>query len=247
MARAGTVLPAMGLGSPVKRAAFERAYDAIVDLIVRQELRPGEATSVMALSQRLGIGRTPTKEAITRLSTEGLLTVKGRRGTYVTRLNEQDVRHLFALRKLFEEHAAFSAAQRITDAQLAELEQILERMRKESLEEPRSLPQFVSSDVKFHNIIIEAAGNPYLLAQYRNLHLHQLIITYLFNSNLRSAERRQGEHVAIVEALKRRDGEALCRALGEHASNVEAAIIGSMREMRGEFDGEELSRRSFGV
>ena len=96
------------------KAAFERAYDAILELIVRQELRPGQVTSVIALSDRLGIGRTPIKEAITRLATEGILNVRGRRGTYVARLEEQNVRHIFALRKLFENYAAPLAAANIT-------------------------------------------------------------------------------------------------------------------------------------
>jgi DNA-binding GntR family transcriptional regulator len=221
----------------VEKTAFERAYDAILDLIVRQKLRPGEKTSVVALSEELGIGRTPTKEAITRLATEGILSVEGRRGTYVTRLGEEDVRHIFALRRLFEHYAAPLAAQNMDRARIGEMERLLKSMEEASLRrEPgrRSMPHFVNSDVKFHNLLIEAAGNPYLYAQYCALHLHQQIVTYLFHSSRRSAEDRQREHVAILDALKRRDAKALRHALAEHTGSVEETIIGSIREMRGE-------------
>lgn len=220
------------------RAAFERAYDAILDLIVRQELRPGQATSVIALSDRLGIGRTPIKEAITRLATEGILTVKGRRGTYVARLDEQDVRHIFALRKLFENYAAPLAAANITRERLDEMEKLLKMMADESFRRPpggRSLPQFVNSDVRFHNIIIESAGNPYLYAQHCALHLHQQIVTYLFHSDSRSAQERQREHGNILTALKHRDSEGLRRALASHTKSVEEKIITSIHETRGEW------------
>jgi DNA-binding GntR family transcriptional regulator len=220
------------------KAAFERAYDAILELIVRQELRPGQVTSVIALSDRLGIGRTPIKEAITRLATEGILNVRGRRGTYVARLEEQNVRHIFALRKLFENYAAPLAAANITRERLDEMEGLLKVMADESFRKPpggRSLPQFVNSDVRFHNIIIESSGNPYLYAQYCALHLHQQIVTFLIHSDSRSARGRQREHENILIALKRRDSEGLRRALASHTESVEEKIITSIHETRGEW------------
>ncbi|TAM88694.1 MAG: GntR family transcriptional regulator [Candidimonas sp.] len=219
------------------RAASKKAYDAILDLIVRQALRPGQATSVTVLSNQLGIGRTPVKEAVTRLSAENVLTVKGRRGTYVADVGEEDMRHIFALRRLFEGYAAPLAARNITAASLREMEELLEVMADESYRRPagtRSLPQFVNSDVKFHDIIIEAAGNPYLYAQHCALHLHQQIVTYLSHSDGQDSHARQQEHENIHQALVDRDGEALRNALATHTQSVENKIVTAIHERRGQ-------------
>ena len=83
-------------------SASDRAYSGIIDLVLHYELRSGERTSVNLLAKRLNLGRTPVKEAITRLQTEGLLSVAGRSGTIVKLINREETEQLFALRRALE-------------------------------------------------------------------------------------------------------------------------------------------------
>src|SRR6185437_3656381 len=111
-------------------SAADLAYGGIIDLVLNSELRPGERTSVNLLAARLDLGRTPVKEAITRLQTEGLLSVAGRSGTMVNRIDHTQTEHLFALRNVLEDFAADGAVKNITAEQLGRLRELLRDLRE---------------------------------------------------------------------------------------------------------------------
>src|SRR5690606_39498383 len=94
--------------------AADQAYNGIINLVLQHELRPGERTSVNLLARRLSLGRTPVKEAITRLQTEGLLSVVGRSGTMVNLVTRKETEQLFALRRTLEAFAADEAVKNVT-------------------------------------------------------------------------------------------------------------------------------------
>src|SRR6185503_11904038 len=101
-----------------KATAADRAYARILDLILTRELRPNERTSVNSLADRLSLGRTPIKEAITRLETEGVLTVVGQSGTMVNGIGPDQVRQIFSLRRLLEDFAAKDVVKHITATEI---------------------------------------------------------------------------------------------------------------------------------
>jgi DNA-binding GntR family transcriptional regulator len=150
-------------------------------LILDRELRPGERTSVNLLAGRLGIGRTPIKEAITRLQTEGVLSVVGRSGTTVRSLGAQETQQLFALRKALEAFAAVEAVKNATPAKLQELRKLRSEMRLTSCVPGKkdSIARFVRANVAFHAGIVAAAGNPFLDRLYSQLQMQAQITTYL--------------------------------------------------------------------
>jgi DNA-binding GntR family transcriptional regulator len=211
----------------------EIAYRKIRAMILRSQLRAGEKTSVARLANAIGIGRTPVKEAITRLTAEGLLHVSERSGTFVARLSPEDVQHLFDLRKLYENYAAEAAIERVTQEQIDKLDSLLTVLEQESLSKPsseRSVVRFIDADVLLHKEIIAAAGNPYLLHHYSLLNLHLQVATYLIRHHSAKAQERHNEHVEIVEALRNRDLLTLRKVLSRHATRVEYGILDSMRE-----------------
>src|SRR3979490_1464128 len=106
-------------------SAADAAYSGIIDLVLNSELRPGERTSVNLLAARLDLGRTPVKEAITRLQTEGLLSVAGRSGTMVKQIDRDQTEQLFALRRALEDFAADFAVKNITAEDLNKIRQCL--------------------------------------------------------------------------------------------------------------------------
>lgn len=213
--------------------AVDQAYHGLRELILQQRLRPGDRTSVVTLSERLGLGRTPIKEAITRLASEGLLTVTDRSGTYVREAAPQQIRDLFDVRRLIEGYTALISANRVTEEDLSEIRTLLAAMEEESLNKDRSqrsLSRFVRLDALFHRAIVAAAGNEELVRLFNNMNFELQIAAYLQRNSPEMAERRHKEHSEIVAALERRDGPGLAALLREHADHVEAIVLENMEE-----------------
>jgi DNA-binding GntR family transcriptional regulator len=206
-------------------SAGDIAYDGIIDLVLNSELRPGERTSVNLLAARLGIGRTPVKEAITRLQTEGLLSVAGRSGTIVNRIDEAQTEQLFALRRALEDFAADFAVQNVTARDLQQIKKCLQRLGRSN-----STSEFVRANVEFHSMIVAAAGNPFLIRMYGQLQIQLQIVTYLVQRGFdsKAADARHREHATIVKALEKRDAQALKHALRTHVMTTERTILAAL-------------------
>lgn len=216
--------------------AADQAYRGIMDLVLDHELRPGERTSVSILASRLNLGRTPVKEAITRLQTEGVLSVSGRSGTTVNQISRTQTEQLFALRQVLEDFAAGSAVKNVSSEQLRRLRGLLHEMGQYGAghNSLRSTADFVRANVAFHALIVEATGNPFLIRFYAQLQMQLQIVAYLvqrgFDPN--AVEQRQREHSAIVKALAARDAKQLKAALRSHSEATEIAILASMSPER---------------
>jgi DNA-binding GntR family transcriptional regulator len=216
-------------------SAAEQAYTAILDLILTRQLRPGERTSVNLLVDRIGIGRTPIKDAITRLQTEGVLTVVGRSGTTVNAIEQEEARQLFSLRRLFEDYAAPDVVKNISSSEMKKLRQLLEVLRDTSVTNPgafASSANFVRANVEFHTVLIGAARNPFLDRFYAQIQIHAQIVTYLVfrGHDPQAARKRQTEHDGIVAALRSRDVGALRQRLRDHSDSSEKVIMRFLEE-----------------
>jgi DNA-binding GntR family transcriptional regulator len=208
----------------------DKAYNGILELVLRHRLRPGERTSVIVLAKRLDLGRTPVKEAITRLQTEGLLSVFGRSGTVVNVVDRDQARQLFALRRVLEDFAAEEAVRHASSAQIKRLREIAQEMKSESVDgSGHSLlsTRFVSSNVEFHALIVAASGNQYLARLYSQIQMHVQIVSYLISrgDDPHAAAARQKEHEAIAKALAARDAKRLKATLRKHAETTSQIVL----------------------
>ncbi len=208
----------------------DKAYNGILELVLCHRLRPGERTSVMLLASRLNLGRTPVKEAITRLQTEGLLSVSERSGTTVNAIDLTEAKQLFALRQVLEDFAAEEAVKHATRAQIKQLKELAKQMRRQSVDSKgHSLlsTRFVNSNVAFHALIVAASGNQYLARLYTQIQMHVQIVTYLISrgDDPDAAAARQQEHEAIVAAFAARDAKRLKAALRAHAQTTARIIL----------------------
>jgi len=208
-------------------SAADLAYSGIIELVLNSELRPGERTSVNLLAARLDIGRTPVKEAITRLQTEGLLSVAGRSGTVVNRVDREQTQQLFALRRVLEDFAAETAVENVTQKQLAEIRRCLQKLGRSN-----TTAEFVRANVEFHSLIVAAAGNPFLIRFFSQLQIQLQIVTYLLRRGFdtKAAAARHREHEIIVKALEKRDAKALKEALRTHVMTTERAILATLTD-----------------
>lgn len=223
-------------------SATDRAYNGIIELVLHHALRPGERTSVSILSKRLGLGRTPVKEAITRLQTEGLLSVAGRSGTMVNRVDVKQAEQMFALRKVLEDFASEEAVKLAKDDEIAKVKSLAKTMRKQTLDRSdglRSTADFLRSNLEFHALIVATAGNELLLRLYNQLQMQMQLATYLVwhDYDVKAAERRQVEHEDIADALAARDARKLKALLHAH-SQAAAGIILATLTSRNRFESE---------
>ena len=207
-------------------SAADLAYDGILDLVLNSELRPGERSSVNLLAMRLDLGRTPVKEAITRLQTEGLLTVAGRSGTMVNRLGRTQTKQLFAMRRALEDFAAEYVVRNVTGRDIQEIRKCLQELSRSNTRH-----EFVRANVDFHSRIVAAANNPFLDRFYAQLQIQVQIVTYLIKRGFdkKAATDRQREHASIVKALESRSAATLRAALRLHTQTSERAILATLK------------------
>ena len=138
----------------------DRAYRALRDRLVTLRIPPGSPIDEDAIGRELKMGRTPVREAIKRLAHENLVTVFPRRGTFASEINITDLAHISDVRAQLEGHAAYRAAERITDAQRAELAGLLVEL--DVRRGADDLEMLMDLDATVHRFIYRCAGNPYM-------------------------------------------------------------------------------------
>src|SRR5947208_516620 len=137
----------------------DRAYHAIREMIVSLELRPGAVIDERRLMERLGIGRTPTREALRRLAQERLVEVYPRRGMFVTSVEIHDLASLAEVRLVLESHVARLAAERATDEDRSAMEALLDELEHGDDLDARGL---MALDERIHRQVYRSAHNPFL-------------------------------------------------------------------------------------
>jgi DNA-binding GntR family transcriptional regulator len=204
-----------------KAASFaDRAYYAIRELIVTLELPPGAVVREPELTERLGIGRTPVREALRRLAQERLVEVFPRRGMFVTKVDDRDLARLCEVRVALEPEAARLAAERATQADLAELQGVLAELGGPRKRDPRAL---IDLDERIHRAIYHASHNPYLAETLEEYYAHALRIwmVALARTDIGAAV---GGHHAVLEAVVRGDGARAARLMREHVESFEHTV-----------------------
>ncbi|MGW1679317.1 GntR family transcriptional regulator [Saccharopolyspora sp. NPDC002376] len=198
----------------------ERAYLTLRDLILTLQLPPGAPVQEEPLSGELGIGRTPFREAIKRLEAESLVAIYPRRGTFVTEVNITDHALIADVRRRLEGHAARRAAERATDAERSELDEL--RVLAEDLGGDQSV--IMDVDARVHRTIYRCTHNRYLegtLGQYYNLALR---IWHLFFDRLPNVSDHVAEHTELLKAIIAADADKADRIAVAHVDHFEQSI-----------------------
>ncbi len=204
------------------RALYQDVADRLRQQIFDRELEPGSWIDEQKLAAAYGISRTPLREALKVLAVEGLVTMKVRRGAYVTEMSRDDVAQVYHLLALLESDAAGEVARRASDGQLAELRALHERLERQL----RNREAFFSANEQFHMKLLEVAGNRWrqqIVADLRkvmklNRH-HSLFKQGRIASSLQ-------EHREIMAALEARDARAATRLMRLHFDNGLEATSG---------------------
>lgn len=206
----------------------EKILENIRDSILKGTLKAGERVSEPDLAERYGISRTPIREAFRQLESEGYLTVVPRKGAVVTALSERDVEEFYSIKSILEGYAARLAAENLTDKDIERLETINERLAK--LASAGDVKTFFRVHNEFHEQFIRASGNEKLLELIQQLlkKFDRLRIASL--SLPGRMEISVQEHVKIIDAFKKRDGDTADLLVRKNAAYGGQVLIQSIAE-----------------
>jgi len=207
------------------RALYQEVAERLRQKIFARELEPGSWIDELKLASQFGISRTPLREALKVLAVEGLVTMKVRRGAYVSEMSRSDVEQIYHLLALLEADAAAEAAVHASDAELAALGRLHEQLERRIGQRDA----FFAANEAFHMALLDAAGN-----RWRR----QIVVDLrkMMKLNRHHSLFRQGrladslaEHRTLMQALAERDGARAAALMRAHfTGGLEAASGGDM-------------------
>lgn len=210
-----------------RRSLHDELVERLRGLITVGELATGQKVPERELCIRFGVSRTPLREALKVLASEGIVTLKPNRGAVVTGLTLDEVAQVFPVLGALEALAGEIACKMITDVELAKIrtthEMMVSHWKRGELQPYFWLNQAV------HEAILEATHNEVLISTYRSISRRIMAARYLANMSSERWAQAVQEHEKIIEALERRDGPALAGILKGHLANKLGAVKNNLQ------------------
>ncbi|NLP12900.1 MAG: GntR family transcriptional regulator [Clostridium sp.] len=207
----------------------EVVFNTLREAIISGELKPGERLMEVKLAEKMGVSRTPVREAIRKLELEGLVNMLPRKGAHVAELSAKDIMDVLEVRATLDGMATSLAAERITDEEIKDLSHIQSQF--ESYVHKGNLQGSIKKDVEFHDLIYRASRNERLIQISSNLReqIQRFRVIYMKDySNLKDLIK---EHQCIFEAISMHDVEEAKRHAQIHIDNQEKSIIKALKDM----------------
>ncbi|MGF6603834.1 DNA-binding GntR family transcriptional regulator [Paraburkholderia sp. GAS448] len=210
-------LQPINAGASLRDRAYAMLRQAIADADIyqtREEIRLDDR----ALSESLGVSRTPVREAMTLLEQEGFLRTVPRRGIYIVRKSKREIVEMVQMWAALESMAARLATQNATDEEIARLRHMFDDFREATPAE--HIAEYSNANIAFHQAIVELSKSQIILDTIKNIFIHVRAIRRLTISQSDRASRSIVDHMRIVEALEKRDTELAERLVREHSLNL---------------------------
>ncbi len=209
-----------------RRPLHEAAIDRLRELIFQGELTPGSRLNERLLAQRLGISRTPLREAFKLLAAEGLVELLPNRGAIVAQLDAVRIGETLQVMGALEALIGELACRQASDASIDEVRALHFEMR--AAHARRDLAAYFRHNQSIHLRLAEAAGNAILAQTYRQLNANVRRVRYMANLSAERWDAAVREHDAILDALSMRDGERLKSLLSEHLAHKTASVLAAL-------------------
>lgn len=203
-------------------------FNTLREAILKGELKPGERLMELQLAAKLGVSRTPIREAIRMLEQEGLAVTIPRRGAEVAKMTEKDMNDVLQVREALDELAASIACELITAEELAELEEA--GMEFEAALRTKEIKRIAEMDMAFHDIIYHATRNPKLVNILNNLReqMYRYRVEYLKDEKNYPVLLK--EHQEILSGFKEKNKELVTDSMRKHVSNQAVAVKAMIAE-----------------
>ncbi len=202
----------------VRRTLHDELLDRLRQMIIHGDLAPGDKVPERSLCDRFGVSRTPLREALKVLASEGLVTLTPNRGAMISELTLTDLEEAFPVMGALEALSGEMACRHITDAELAEIRSL--HLAMVSHYERGELAAYFRLNQQIHECLLAAARNQTLATVYRSLAGRIRRARYLANMSADRWAQAVTEHEQILEALQSRNGIALARILKRHLANT---------------------------
>ena len=208
----------------------DKIYNKLKEAIVSGELGPGERIIETKLAEEIGISRTPIREAIRRLESEGYLESMRRGGVKVTKITEEDIKEWSEIKNTLNELAVKKAVERIKDEEIEELEECLIKAEQIYEKDPTDKTGVIRFNANFHQKLFEISG----IELIKNISSEYQKYTYMMRKYLAEIEGRQKraitEHRELFEAIKERDKEKAIAISKRHSENSKKELLDYIEE-----------------
>ena len=208
---------------PLRDVVFKTLRQAILT----GELKPGERLMEIHLANKLGVSRTPIREAIRKLELEGLVTMVPRRGAQVAQITEKSMSDVLEVRRALDELAVELACLRITEEEKEQLKEAC--LNFEKIVITNDVHEIAKADVAFHDIIFAATGNGRLSQMVNNLAEQMYRYRYEYIKDEKQHDMLVKEHRKIYDSIVANDTDSAKEAIRIHIENQEKAILRQIR------------------
>ena len=209
----------------------DHVYDQVLRAILEHRFKPGERLCIPEISRKLDVSQMPVRQAIDRLSEEGLIDIRPRSGTFVAQADERDIAETFDIRRALDGLVAESAVQHVRHQDIVKLREYVRQMDRFAALGSEGMGPHDRLNWEFHLLIVKLSHNEKLYDIYRQLNAH-LKIASVHVSSRDWASRvplAQAEHRAMVDALEARRAGALSAVLAEHVERAKSALVADIR------------------
>ncbi|MCY0096802.1 GntR family transcriptional regulator [Hoeflea ulvae] len=197
--------------------------ERIRPLIVESQLLPGDKVPERELCERFGVSRTPMREALKVLASEGLVRLEPNRGAWVTVVTVEEVEEVFPVLGVLEALSGELACAYITDAEISHVRRLHDQMMQSYRD--RNLADYFKTNQEIHGAILVAARNHTLTNACRALSARMQRARYVANMSEKRWADAVSEHEQIIQSLEARDGKQLSQVLIEHMKNKKASVL----------------------
>lgn len=207
-------------------------FNTLRQAILRGELKPGERLMEIQLANKLGVSRTPIREAIRKLELEGLVLMIPRKGAEVAEITEKSLRDVLEVRRALEELAVQLVCEKITQEQIEELKVAAKEF--ENTLKDGDITKIAEADVRFHDVIYMATDNQKLILLLNNLReqMYRFRVEYLKRKEVHP--QLIAEHEEIIEMIEKREKGTAIKVVCEHIDNQVEAVIDIIRTKHNE-------------
>ena len=202
-------------------------FNTLRQAILRGELKPGERLMEIQLANKLGVSRTPIREAIRKLELEGLVLMIPRKGAEVAEITEKSLRDVLEVRRALEELSVQLACEKITKEEIRELERVAKEFQQ--VVKSSDITEIAEVDVRFHDIIYTATDNQKLIQLLNNLReqMYRYRVEYMKRDGV--FPQLIAEHEAIIRHIENNEKEKATEVMCRHIDNQVEAVIDVIR------------------
>lgn len=202
-------------------------FNTLRKAILTGQLKPGERLMEVHLANKLGVSRTPIREAIRKLELEGLVIMIPRRGAEVAEITEKSLSDVLEVRRALDALSVELACDRITEEEMQELKRACDEF--EGAVKGKDVSLIAKADVALHDIIVKATGNQRLQQLVNNLAEQMYRYRFVYIKDESQHDKLVAEHKEIYESIAKRDRERAAKAAKLHIDNQEKSIIRQIR------------------